>query len=129
MIEPRSGRARTAREELTFPEPRVGHDLDLVSLRKDDGEPVVVEDALHLAQEALEGFLLVKRRAERARHAVDRLELVGAATELVAKVLRLRRARLGQLGLAAQPRASQPTTRPIMSITPNGNVIPSASKS
>ena len=58
---------------------------------------------MQLALERLERELLVERGSERAGRAVERFEQIGAAPELVAQVLGLGRACLGDGRLRAQP--------------------------
>ena len=58
---------------------------------------------LGLADEAAKGFGRVERRRKRAGAAVHRLQLVGAPTDLVTKLLGLSCARLGDGALAAKP--------------------------
>ena len=68
-----------------------------------DPEPVEGDHALQLVAEGGERTALVERGAERPGRAVDGLEHVGAVPELVAQVLGLGCARLGDRRLRAQP--------------------------
>jgi hypothetical protein len=67
-----------AGEELVLAPAGVRHHDRLLAFDDDDGEAVELEDAAHFGQEQTERFLLIERRAQRPRDAIDGLELVGA---------------------------------------------------
>ncbi len=95
---------RPTRIEVSGLAPGVRHHDRVLAVHEDDGEAREPEDAAQLAEEAVEGLLLVERGRERAGDPVDRLELVGAAPELVSELLRLDGPRLGGRGFAPEAR-------------------------
>ncbi len=83
---------------------RVRHHDRVVTLDEHDGEPLELEDPAELSEEAVEGLVLLERGRERAGNAVHRFELVGSSAQLVAQLLRLGGALVGDARLAAQAR-------------------------
>jgi hypothetical protein len=80
----RDGARRPGGKELLVVATGVCHHEGVVPLREDDREPVEVENARHLREEAAQGLLLVERRREGPADSIDGFELIGAAPEPVA---------------------------------------------
>ena len=101
LLDQRASRhRRPGVEHLVVPDAGCGHHVHVPFVGEDDRGPVERDQPLELPDERSERLVELERRAERPSATVRCLEQVGAAAELVAKVLgrpglRGRRPRLG----------------------------------
>jgi hypothetical protein len=90
----------------------------VVPLGEDNREPVEVEHARHLPEEAAQSLFTIERRRKRPAYSVDRIELICPAPQAVAQLLGLCRTALGRLRFPAQAKGEPSDDQPHEDLDP-----------